>query len=454
MTSFHEITYRIVVPVVFSIITICGLIGNLLVLFVIISKRQMRTVINILILNLAFADLLFISFVPLLTAFDYWHYSAWTIGLSACRFMYFIFNITTYVTVFTLVLISIIRYMVVVKNAATAHLRTKQRVSAALVVVWCMSFTLSIPVPFFYEVVLRCDTDPQVGKIFTLIFFFVGYVVPLLSIGVLYLCIIKHIQNHKASEVFPSKTRGRSEVKTKQAGKMLVLVLVAFFLLWLPIHIQMMLYHFGYAPQSNIYQIVGLVSNCLAYINSVVNPFIYNHSSKDFRDAFKEVVCFRPSDSCTSPTCCHSQKFHRLSVHCSARFNSKFNPDEPSNMPSQARSEPAMPDDDSVKDGGFFVGEEADLENNHNQLEVKVMPKSLSLSVLGRSYHEPDTRQETDVNNCSNLATINCNNNNDCSFVRLGTATATTTTTAAVNLSQALKTPVLHSPSTEVEQMA
>lgn len=50
------------------------------------------------------------SFVPLLTAFDYWHYSAWTIGLSACRFMYFIFNITTYVTVFTLVLISISKW--------------------------------------------------------------------------------------------------------------------------------------------------------------------------------------------------------------------------------------------------------------------------------------------------------------------------------------------------------
>ena len=204
---------------------------------------------------------------------------------------------------------------------------------------------------------------------------------------------------------------------------------------------------------SNVYQIVGLVSNCLAYINSVVNPFIYNHSSKDFRDAFKEVVCFRPSESCTSPTCCQSQKFHRLSVHCSARFNSKFNPDEPSNMPSQARSEPAMPDEDSLKDGGgFFVGDEADMENNHNQLEVKVMPKSLSLSVLGCNYHESDTRQETDVNNCSNLATINCNNN-VCNCVRLGTTT-TTTATAAVTLFQTLKAPVLHSPSTETEQMA
>jgi len=32
---------------------------------------------------------------------------------------------------------------------------------------------------------------------------------------------------------------------------------------------------------------VSIVWQCLAYSNSCVNPVIYNHTSKDFRDAFR-----------------------------------------------------------------------------------------------------------------------------------------------------------------------
>lgn len=37
-------------------------------------------------------------------------------------------------------------------------------------------------------------------------------------------------------------------------------------------------------------QVAAVAFSCLAYVNSCVNPFIYNHASKDFRDAFLEVA--------------------------------------------------------------------------------------------------------------------------------------------------------------------
>jgi len=33
-----------------------------------------------------------------------------------------------------------------------------------------------------------------------------------------------------------------------------------------------------------------VVCYCLAYSNSCVNPFVYNHTSKDFRDSFRSVI--------------------------------------------------------------------------------------------------------------------------------------------------------------------
>jgi len=37
-------------------------------------------------------------------------------------------------------------------------------------------------------------------------------------------------------------------------------------------------------------QILQVIWHCLMYSNSCVNPFIYNHASKDFRDGFRDVM--------------------------------------------------------------------------------------------------------------------------------------------------------------------
>ena len=57
---------RIIVPTIFGVIVLLGLLGNLLVILVVVSDKHMRNTTNILILSLAVADLLFIVFcVPL-----------------------------------------------------------------------------------------------------------------------------------------------------------------------------------------------------------------------------------------------------------------------------------------------------------------------------------------------------------------------------------------------------
>ena len=61
---FAFILYEVTVPVLYGIVTVLGIVGNSLVIYVIASKERMRTVTNLLLLNLAVADLSFVVVIP------------------------------------------------------------------------------------------------------------------------------------------------------------------------------------------------------------------------------------------------------------------------------------------------------------------------------------------------------------------------------------------------------
>lgn len=53
---------EVVVPILFSLIAVIGFVGNILVIITVLFNQQMRNTTNLLILNLSFADLLFVCF--------------------------------------------------------------------------------------------------------------------------------------------------------------------------------------------------------------------------------------------------------------------------------------------------------------------------------------------------------------------------------------------------------
>ena len=69
-----ELIVSIVVPIFFSLIGITGFIGNLLVIITVLFNQQMRNTTNLLILNLSFADLLFICFCIPFTVSKFFFY--------------------------------------------------------------------------------------------------------------------------------------------------------------------------------------------------------------------------------------------------------------------------------------------------------------------------------------------------------------------------------------------
>jgi len=64
----------------------------------------------------------------------------WPFGDVTCRLMHYLINVTAYVTVYTLVLVSVIRYMTIVHAARTARYRTANRVVVMIVAIWILTF--------------------------------------------------------------------------------------------------------------------------------------------------------------------------------------------------------------------------------------------------------------------------------------------------------------------------
>ena len=75
-----EKVVSIVVPIFFSIVVFIGFFGNNLVILVVTFNKQMRNTTNLLILNLAVADLLFIVFCVPFTATSYAIPHNWPFG--------------------------------------------------------------------------------------------------------------------------------------------------------------------------------------------------------------------------------------------------------------------------------------------------------------------------------------------------------------------------------------
>lgn len=292
--EFYAVFYRVVVPFLFGLISILGTVGNGLVIHVILSRSRFKLARNVLLLNLAFADLLFLVLLPPFTVFRLVS-SHWPFGELGCKLSNYLVNVVSYVTVYTLVSIAIVRYMTLVHSKRTARLRTRRNACIAIATIWCVMFTVNTPILTSYVVrddvdgYPRCEHDSlEAGQRIFGVFFVFAYLLPLAIVIVLSVSMFRYISDrHRPSFHVAEK----SSTRVRLAGRLLLLVAVVFAVLWLPMHVHLLVVYFGKATPGRAHEMLNLLGNWMAYFNSCVNPVIYNHTSKDFRKDLRETLC-------------------------------------------------------------------------------------------------------------------------------------------------------------------
>ena len=201
-SAFKWFLFKLVNPTQNGVITLLGASGNSLVIYVILSNRSMRTVTNLLLLNLAISDLCFVGIVPPFTAYQQ-ATSSWPFGNAVCKLMHYLVNVTAYVTVYTLVLVSVIRYMTIVHSVRTAPIRTRGNVLAAVAFIWVLMLAVNVPILWSYGVMHgECyHYSVDISRRIFATFFAFAYVIPLAVIAVISVAILRHITGQRASSM-------------------------------------------------------------------------------------------------------------------------------------------------------------------------------------------------------------------------------------------------------------
>ncbi len=298
-----EAVVKVVVPIIFSLIAILGLVGNLLVIIVVSFNNQMRNTTNLLILNLAIADLFFIIICVPFTAMVY-SMSQWPFGSVWCKIYQYLLNVTAYSSVYTLVLMSLDRYLAVVHPISSMTIRNDRNAYILILLSWFIICFSNIPVILQYEAYIytwageerstclsiwMLQDNPKQGRIFYGCFFAFGYLMPLGLVCLLYGAMLKRLLHGVVPRGCQSGEASRSK---RRVTRMIVIVVVLFAICWLPFQVIFMIQFFGSYPDSPIFMGIKIASNCIAYMNSCVNPILYAFLSENFRKGFRKVLSF------------------------------------------------------------------------------------------------------------------------------------------------------------------
>ncbi|XP_042616233.1 galanin receptor type 1-like [Cyprinus carpio] len=290
----------VIVPVIFGCIFFLGIIGNTLVMVVIgkIKSRRSRSTTNIFILNLSIADLSFLLFCVPFHATIY-SLPEWIFGAFLCKFVHYFHTVSMLVSIFTLVAMSVDRYIAVVLSKKSPCIRNRRNALIAVCVIWMLSFIFGVPAAAQHRILTDFPEAPnstfcweiwtervakQTYKVTILV---IGYLLPLVLITCCYAKVLYHL--HKKMKNMSKKSE-RSKRKTAQT---VLLVVTAFLICWMPHHIIAMWVEFGKFPLNHASFVFRIIAHCLAYANSCVNPILYAFLSENFRKACKQVFTCR-----------------------------------------------------------------------------------------------------------------------------------------------------------------
>uniref|UniRef100_F7GL82 Neuromedin U receptor 2 n=1 Tax=Monodelphis domestica TaxID=13616 RepID=F7GL82_MONDO len=295
--------------VVYGLIFLVGVTGNLLVCLVILKHQTMKTPTNYYLFSLAISDLLVLLFGMPLEIYEMWYNYPFLFGPVGCNFK-------------TCTTVSVERYVAILYPFRAKLESTRHRALRILVILWIFSILFSLPNTGIHGIkvyhfpngtlIPESATCTVVRPMWIYNFIiqvtsFLFYVLPMAVMSILYYLMglrLRGDQSLEAEEMAANVQRP----SRKSVTKMLFILVLVFAICWTPFHVDRLFFSFveeWTESLASVFNLVHVISGVFFYLSSAVNPIIYNLLSHRFREAFLNVI---------SPLCKHWHPKHSPSV--------------------------------------------------------------------------------------------------------------------------------------------
>lgn len=232
-TPYDERPETYIVPAVFAIIWIVGVLGNGTLVVVFLRHRAMRNVPNTYILSLALADLLVIvTCVPFTSVLYTVESYPW--GEAVCKLSETAKDVSVGVSVFTLTALSAERYCAIVNPLRKLQTRPLTVLAAALI--WLLAAALAVPAALFSNLehvqldnhthILVCSPfpplpDPTHQRLYKQTYVVckatIYYLLPLIVIACFY--ILMAVRLHRSARDMPGETAGHAHAHAQARAR-------------------------------------------------------------------------------------------------------------------------------------------------------------------------------------------------------------------------------------------
>lgn len=285
----------------FSYVTIfvISLVGNLIMVYVIFRTPYMKTTTNLLVANMAIADLMITFFaMPYSVMYLYVHniWIAGIVGDVTCRIVQYSLALSISASILTHVLVALDRFFSILFPFKRVTFIKNSKISYSFI--WCSSFILMSPYLAVYGSVKYGPDENSYCvvkyeylntlQIYFCLVFLLLYLFPLVFIATLYTFVCRQLWKHKAPGIRSQTAIQKRETHKKKTVKMLIILVIAFALCWLPAHVMHMFSYFWY--DMPLPAVVALLSFWACHSHSAINPLLVTSLNGLFRKACREMV--------------------------------------------------------------------------------------------------------------------------------------------------------------------
>ena len=305
----------------FAILSV-SLVGNILLVLIIHKNKQLRKSINYFVFNMAVSDLfnpltiMPIRIVQIISGSESWKVnSPWILGNILCKFSYFLPDVSVVVSIESLLLISLDRFIAVVFPLKAKLISPKARL-ISIGCAWIIA--IAVHAPYFYTFRLfpyknkTCclqDWGPAFDHTETHNRYYTAIFVIFVLVPVCLLVIINGIMGwtlktkNKKSQRRLSCRQGSRDQQHKKVIRMSVAIIVAFAVCMMPLLVftfsQIFLWNWVVPPICAFQKEIPFIAHFMLHSWSAVNPCICFIFNKNYRSGLEQISSHL--NSCKSP---------------------------------------------------------------------------------------------------------------------------------------------------------